>query len=123
METLFIESTEDTPKIILDAANNLFEISQRSLPEDSTKFFAPVMEWISNYSQSPNTKTDFNFKLEYFNTASAKQILKILVLLQELSAKSDVTVLWNYEKEDMDMRASGERYSKLVNVKMEMVEM
>jgi hypothetical protein len=123
METLFIESTEDTPKIILDAQNNLFEISRRSLPEDSTKFFAPVMEWISTYSQSPNSKTDFNFKLEYFNTASAKQILKILVLLQDLSAKSDVSVFWNYEKEDMDMRASGERYSKLVNVKMEMVEM
>ncbi len=116
--TLIIAETEDTPKVVLDAENGIFEISKRSLPEDSTHFFSPVMEWISDYSLSPNAKTNFVFKLEYFNTASAKQILKILSLLEKLSGKSEVSVIWHYEKEDLDMKSSGERYSKLVNVKI-----
>lgn len=123
MQTLVLESTEDTPAIVLDAENGLFEISKRSLPEDSTKFFEPILEWMKSYSESPNSKTDFNFKLEYFNTASAKQILKILNLLQQLSSKSEVQVFWHYEKIDRDMRASGERYAKLVNLKFILVEL
>jgi len=32
--TLIIAETEDTPKVVLDAENGIFEISKRSLPED-----------------------------------------------------------------------------------------
>ena len=35
MEILNLEGAEDTPKIILDKKNGIFEISGRSLPEDS----------------------------------------------------------------------------------------
>jgi len=118
---LTIEPTEDTPRIELNAAKNLFEISLRSLPEDPTGFYSPVVAWLSNYSQSPNSTTPFSFKLEYFNTASAKQLLKILFMLQDLSSKSEVTVDWHYEQGDKDMQSSGERYSKLVNLKFNMI--
>ena len=46
MEILNLEGTEDTPKIILDKKNGIFEISGRSLPEDSAEFYRPVLEWI-----------------------------------------------------------------------------
>lgn len=123
METLRIEPTSDTPKIQLDAAAGIFEISDRCFPEDATQFFSPVLEWVKNYSKSPNATTQFNFKLEYYNTASSKQLFKLFVLLHELSQKNEVVINWYYSKADTDMMSSGERYSKLLNFPFNMVEM
>ena len=58
MEILNLEGTEDTPKIILDKKNGIFEISGRSLPEDSAEFYRPVLEWIEKYSSDPNAAAD-----------------------------------------------------------------
>src|SRR5687767_955381 len=81
MDILNLEGTEDTPKIILDKKNGIMEISGRSLPEDSTEFYKPVLDWIENYANDPNSSTVFVFKLEYFNTASSKLILDLLYAL------------------------------------------
>lgn len=122
MEKLTIEATSDTPKVILDTQSGTFEIGQRCFPEDAVSFFSGSMEWIKNYTKNPNPTTHFNFKLEYFNTSSSKQIFKILLLLVELSKQSEVIISWHYNKEDSDMLSSGERYSKLLQFKFNMVE-
>lgn len=122
MEALIIEKTGDTPGIILDPANGRFEISDRSLPENANGFYAPVFEWLEEYLENPDSKVEFIFSLEYFNTASAKQIAKVLLFLEKMTAKSDVTIRWRYRKEDTDMQSSGARYSKLLNVKFELEE-
>ena len=51
MEIINLEGTEDTPKIILDKTNKIFEISGRSLPEDSAEFYQPVLDWLGEYAQ------------------------------------------------------------------------
>ena len=43
METIKIMGTDDTPTVILDAENDIFEISGRSLPEDVTAFYDPIL--------------------------------------------------------------------------------
>ena len=43
METIKIQGTEDTPKVILDKESELMEISGRSLPEDVASFYEPVL--------------------------------------------------------------------------------
>lgn len=122
MEVLLIEATEDSPKVIFDAINNLFQISGRSLPENAIGFYQPVFDWLQNYLQAPNASTAFEFQLEYFNTASAKQLAKVLLFLEKLSSKSEVIVKWYYKSDDVDMLASGQRYAKLINVKFEVIE-
>jgi hypothetical protein len=52
MEIISLEGTEDTPKIILDSKNGIFEISGRSLPEDTAEFYQPVLEWLDKYAES-----------------------------------------------------------------------
>ena len=61
METIKIQGTEDTPKIILDAGNDIMEISGRSLPEDVSSFYEPVLNWLNEYAENPKKKTVFNF--------------------------------------------------------------
>ncbi len=122
MEILHIEATSDTPKVRLDSISGTFEISQRCFPEDAVGFFLPIIEWIKNYSKTPNQQSNFNFKLEYFNTSSSKQLFKILMLLEELSRNNEVVISWHYHKADSDMLSSGERYSKLLQLPIKMVE-
>ena len=116
MEILNLEGTADTPKIILDKENRIFEISGRSLPEDSAEFYRPVIEWINRYSQQPNAVTEFVFKLEYFNTSSSKLILDILSALEEIEG---MKIKWCYPEDDEDMEEAGKEFSELVEIPFE----
>ena len=122
LEKLLIDAKEDTPKVILDPENKVFEISARSLPENAIGFYEPVLIWLNNYAQFPIDMTVFDFKLEYFNTSSAKQIAKILLILENLAKKSKVVINWYYKKEDADMLASGTRFSKLIDLNFNLIE-
>jgi Domain of unknown function (DUF1987). len=116
MEILNLEGTEDTPKIILDKKNGIFEISGRSLPEDSAEFYKPVLEWIEQYAADPNASTEFMFKLEYFNTASSKLILDVLSALEDIKS---MKILWYFHEDDEDMEEAGEEFSELVEIPFE----
>lgn len=122
METIKIQGTEDTPKIILDAENDIMEISGRSLPEDVSAFYEPVLNWLNEYAENPNKKTIFNFKLTYFNTASSKLLLDILMKLEEMHENgNDVLIRWHYPEDDEDMEEAGEEYADIVDVPFEQV--
>lgn len=116
MEILNIEGAEDTPKIILDRTNGIFEISGRSLPEDSAEFYKPVLEWLKGYAGNSNGSTDFVFKLEYFNTASSKLILDVLSTLENIGG---TTVHWYHHEDDEDMEEAGQEFSELVEIPFE----
>ncbi len=116
METLIIEGTDDTPKIILDKAKGMLEISGRSLSEDSVEFYKPVLEWISSYSKDPNDSTTFVFKLEYSNTASSKLIQDIMISLEKIK---ETKIVWYFQAEDEDMEQAGYEFAELVEVPFE----
>lgn len=122
LEKFFIEAKEDTPKVIFDTESKVFEISARSLPENAIGFYEPVLIWLNNYSKEPLDLTVFDFKLEYFNTSSAKQIAKILLILESLAKTKKVVINWYYKKEDADMLASGTRFSKLIELNFNLIE-
>lgn len=122
METLKIAGTEDTPSVTLDTGSQLLEISGRSLPEDVTAFYNPVLAWLDQYSASPFAKTIFNFKLTYFNTASSKLILDIMMKLEALKETGkDVLVKWFYPEDDEDMKEAGAEYADIVDIPFEQV--
>src|SRR5687767_1036366 len=97
MEILKIDAKYDTPKVILDKSNNVFEITGRSIPEDATEFYAPVLKWIEDYSKSPNKNTCFVFKLDYINTSSSRVIQNILLSLKPIGG---MKIEWLYKEDD-----------------------
>jgi hypothetical protein len=122
MNTIKIMGTDDTPTVILDAENEIYEISGRSLPEDVTAFYEPIIRWLEEYSSSPNPKTIFTFKLVYFNTASSKLLLDILMKLEQMHEDGkDVLIRWYYPEDDEDMQEAGEEYADIVDVPFEQV--
>ncbi|HER09460.1 MAG TPA: DUF1987 domain-containing protein [Bacteroides sp.] len=120
MEALRIEPTDDSPLVVLDRENNLFEISGKSLPENVVQFYRPVTEWLTAYQKDPGPETVFTFKLIYFNTASSKMILDILMLLEEMAeAGHEVTVRWMSLTSDEDMQEAGKEYEEMVDLPFE----
>lgn len=120
METIKINGTDDTPGIVLDAASEVFEVSGRSLPEDVTAFYDPVLNWLDEYAEKPNPKTEFVFKLTYFNTASSKVLLDILMKLEDINNDGhEVIVKWYSPEDDEDMQEAGEEYADIVDIAFE----
>lgn len=120
MEPLIIEAQDSTPKIYLDKEKNTFEISGKSFPEESRTFYAPVFKWLEEYANNPNENTLFEFKMEYFNSASSLIILEIMNVLDKMNkANKNVKISWNYLDGDDDMLEAGEEYAELVNVPFE----
>lgn len=121
MNPLIIEPTDETPKVVLDPSSNIFEFVGRSLPEDVTTFYGPILKWFDEYGNSPNATTRIDFKMVYFNTASSKLILDILFKLEELKEKGiDIAVNWHYQDDDEDMKEAGKEYGDLVSVEFEL---
>jgi hypothetical protein len=122
MEVIKIIGTDDTPSVTLDAQNEIFEISGRSLPEDVAAFYEPILDWLDRYAEEPNDKTVFNFKLVYFNTASSKLILDILLKLEEMHEDDkEILIRWHFPEDDEDMEEAGEEYADIVEVPFEQV--
>jgi hypothetical protein len=123
MELLKINATEDTPQVILDSENRIFEISGRSLPEDVVVFYQPVMQWLKEFEKSPIENFELSIKLEYFNTASSKLILDILLKLEDMFFNgTKLKVKWFYLSTDSDMKEAGEEYSEIVGLPFEITE-
>jgi len=113
MRALKIHETDETPAITLDKENGLFEISGRSLPEDSAEFYSPVLDWVSGYAKDPNPMTEFVFKLDYSNTASTKFIHEILIILEKIKG---LKISWWYREDDEDLEELGHELSEQVTI-------
>ncbi len=125
LDNLYIEDSEDTPAVTLEPENNRFEISGRSFPEDAAEFYTPVIDWIKNYfdHNKQGRQLTIQFGLEYLNTASFRQIYKLLLLLSHYYEKdNDISVKWKFKAGDKNMREAGKRFIRLVNVPIELEE-
>jgi len=113
-----ISRTQETPAVTLNKQEGIFEFSDTSWPEDAKKFYEPILAWFEDYFQDPNVDTIVEFRMNYFNTASAKQIAKILSLLQSNMSASDITVNWYYDPDDSDMQKAGKRFQQTLGLRI-----
>ncbi len=116
MDKLVVNATDDTPGVILNKDANQFEFSGKSLPEDVNAFYGPVLKWIEAYGTAPNATTEFTFKLTYFNTASSKILLDVLMKLEDIKDASAIKIKWMYPSDDEDMLEAGKEYAELVEL-------
>jgi hypothetical protein len=117
MKPLIINDTDDTPKIHFDKSTGTFEISGRSLPEEVINFYAPVIDWVENYSLIPNDVTVLKLKLVYFNSAPQRYLLEVLNSFEKIANNGkNISVEWFYTEDDDEMKEAGEEYEELLNI-------
>ena len=111
-------SKEYIPDIRFDDKLGEIWIEGESYHEYTLEVFQPVFKWIESFTSTPSKRICMNFKLYYFNTSSARIFLEIMIKLEEYKTKKQGTVVinWYYEKTDIDMLDSGEKYAEDVNI-------
>jgi len=114
MEKIILEATSTTPRIFFDPEAGYFEISGKSLPENSFEFYKPLLDWMEVYSENPVSQSALVFKLEYFNTSSTSHFLRLIKRLEKLYTEGrSAAVQWYYDDEDEDMKEAGEDFKLL----------
>ncbi|PKR80865.1 nuclear pore complex subunit [Brumimicrobium salinarum] len=123
MENINLEGTPKTPTVNFDATKGELELKGRSIPENSVEFYSSLNKWIEDYGKNPKAETQFNVKLEYFNTSSSKCILDLFKLLEGINGNgTDVKVNWYFEEDDEDMEEAGEDYQAIIPLPFKMIE-
>lgn len=122
-EPLVIEQSKTSPWVHLDKEKNTFKLGGRSIVEDPNKFYMPVYEWLEEYVKDPNDETVFEFDLEYFNSSSARQVMKLIILLEEIEKTGKkIKVLWLYEEGDEMSQERGEEIKLVSKLEFEIRE-
>jgi hypothetical protein len=122
MDNLLIESTKKTPEVFFSTDGRI-KISGRSIPEDATKFYDDLYEWIYYYCLEPSDTTTVDIELEYFNSGSSKALLHILRALVDVSKHGHkLTINWYYEEGDDDIMERGEYYESILETKFNFIE-
>ncbi len=120
MEKLNIEAGKETPKIHFDGETGYFSITGKSYPENVYDFYEPVFEYIELYQQNISPKTILEFNWLYYNTATSKVIMKIIMRLKEISP--DFQINWYYKKDFDLIMEKGEEIKDILDVKMIIAE-
>ena len=122
LDSFILQETEDQPWVKLDQENNDFEIGGKSLPENSSAFYSPILEWISEYVKNPNESTHFVCKIEYFNSSSARKFYEIFTELGKIKQTgNEIKVSWHYETGDRLMQNKGNEFKSILEIPFELV--
>jgi hypothetical protein len=122
MEELKILPTKNTPEIILKP-DGVIKIKGRSISENATDFYYPVIDWVSRYIKKPADVTCVDMSLEYFNSASAKVLIHLLQKVTYVSLKNKKFVFnWYFEDGDEDILERGQFFSSVLDVKFNFIK-
>ena len=92
LKNLFIEPTAKTPQVDLNYPSGELIMSGKSIPENATIIYEAVYKWTTEYVKNPRPTTNLRLNLEYFNTASAIWLAKIVQILGSIK-ESEYTLM------------------------------
>ncbi len=114
------QASEKTPAIYFDGVKGFLEIEGNSRPEDAHAFYHPLIRKIETMAEEKTELIECftaNFKMGYFNSASAKFLFDMIMSLKKLKGRcKDLMINWYYEEGDIDMKESGEDFSEMVEL-------
>lgn len=131
MTSLVLEQSNTTPQVNFTPEEGVLSLSGYSRPENVRDFYSPIINWLEDFKKEVTEKIsqgesikpmEFQFKLIYFNSSSAKFLYDILILLNEIQKYNvPLSINWYYDKEDSELREAGEDLSELSQVKFNFI--
>ncbi len=125
MDNINVEAGERSPKIFCDWEKGSMEIIGESYPENVTEFYGPILSSMENYLEANKNKNFLCiFELLYFNSSSAKVLMRIFDMFEDFSGSNGhkIKVLWRVDQEDDNMRELGEEFAEdIENISFEIV--
>jgi hypothetical protein len=100
-------------------------MSGKSSLENPNKFYENVVLWMEKYEKDPAVKTTFRMELDYFNSSSAKHMMKIFRILERINKMphKQVVIQWCHDGFDHSMQESGEDFQSMLKIDFEFIEL
>lgn len=116
MNKLFIPEDKNSPEIILDPETLSFKFSGKSFPENSKKFYQPVIAWIEDFSPPAGSSVEFSFYFYYLSSSSLIAVLEVIKRVITWKEKGITVIInWNFDEDDDEIRRIGEDYMRIVD--------
>ncbi len=117
---LNISATKNTPLVIGSMTKGFLKFDGSSFPENSKKFYEPLMLWVSE-SKKVTSQFSIETNFNYISSSSLIAILNLLKRFQSLYGADNVTLKWYYEEDDEDILKIAEDYRKIVDFPIECI--
>jgi len=103
MSDLILSATVNTPQIYFRNSGELL-IKGRSLPEDVTAFYNPVLQWLRQFI-AETVKLEID--MDYMNSSSTKKLLELFKVIDKNTHVRNFYVNWLYDIDDEDALEKG----------------
>lgn len=120
MKDLIIEESRLRPKVYFNAAKGLLNIEGRSLLEYAEELFDPMNKWLEEYLIEPYKETVINIALEYFNSSTAKALIRFLAIVKKMENKTKLIV--NFYYDDENVLDYGKDFSEIIDLKFNFIQ-
>jgi len=115
MSKLHIIEGKNTPAVNWDTETGIYTLTGKSFPENSKKFYNPILDWIDGQ----NFEGDLVFEF-YFYYLSSSSIIAIYQILKKIEAgaegKANVEIIWKFDEGDDDIERIGHDYQKITSL-------
>lgn len=124
MEQLFIEQTKSTPQVDFDAENRILILKGESYPENSFKFYEPILNWLDVFfaQVADDGLIKLEISLPYINTSSSKCVLMLLEKFEEASDNGrSIVINWYYDIDNENELECAEDFKEFVNLEFNLI--
>jgi hypothetical protein len=122
MDNLSIKKTQNTLEVNFNSGSGVCRLTGSSYPENSIKFFKPLIDWIKEYGEKGKGGITLELRVTYINTSSTKCILDIFELLEAFHKKrGNIKIKWYYLKNEDDLRETGEELTEHINIPVDFI--
>ncbi|MFP4662870.1 MAG: SiaC family regulatory phosphoprotein [Bacteroidales bacterium] len=112
MSQQVIKETQSTPGLLYDSKQRHLKLSGISIPEDPRPFYAEVHKRCQELQAKSDGVDCFIFRMDYFNTLSAKYLYNLMQALSEDIPA--IRFVWEYEPDDEDLLEAGEDFADML---------
>ena len=88
------EKTDTTPYVLIDEVKGYMKFEGESYHENIPEFFREIFDWLNKFLKTDFGSLTFDCELRYFNSATVKLLLNILLNMDNSAGGEKITVNW-----------------------------
>ena len=121
IKDLIMAGNKTKPDVHFSYEKGELTIEGRCILEYAEIIFEPMTDWLEKYLEEPIKKTIINLRLEYFNSSTAKALVRFLLQAKEgLENESDLLV--NYYYDDENIYEYGQDFQEVIGISFNFIE-
>jgi hypothetical protein len=120
MQDFIMEGGRIRPSARFSSAEGVLNLEGRSLLESAEEVFDKMNKWFNEYVNNPRPETTINIALEYFNSSTAKALIRFLIISKKLENKSKLTI--NFYYDDENVLEYGRDFSDVIDIPFNFIE-